>query len=86
MKRPRESKAAVPKEKNLLFIIALHPRSQHWYKLIKKLDEIKPKVKELRRVIKLCDGIEERIPRIEKNTQEFVDNERKESEKSEHIK
>lgn len=52
----------------------------------KKLDEIKPKVKELRRVIKLCDGIEERIPRIEKNTQEFIDNERKESEKSEHIK
>ena len=52
----------------------------------KKLDEIKLKVKELRRVIKLCDGIEERIPIIEKNTQEFIDNERKESEKSERIK
>ena len=51
-----------------------------------RLDEIKPKIKELRRVIKLCDGIEERIPRIERNTQEFIDCERKESERSEHIK
>ena len=52
----------------------------------KRLDEIKPKIKELRRVIKLCDGIEERIPRIERNTEEFIDCERKESERSEHIK
>ena len=51
-----------------------------------RLDEIKPKIKELRRVIKLCDGIEDRIPRIERNTQEFIDCERKESERSEHIK
>ncbi len=55
-------------------------------KICKMLEELKPKVAEIRRVIKLCDGIEERISKIERNIQEFIEYERKESERSEHIK
>lgn len=51
-----------------------------------RLDEIKNKVKEIRRVIKLCDSIEERIPKIEKNTEDYIKDERKERFKDEYIK
>ena len=51
-----------------------------------RLDEIKIKVKEIRRVIKLCDSIEERIPKIEKNTEDYIKDERKERFKDEYIK
>lgn len=51
-----------------------------------RLKSIKPEIAEIRRVIKLCGGIEERIPRIERSTNEYIEYERKESERSEHIK
>ncbi len=51
----------------------------------KEIDSIKPKVDELRRVIKLCDGIETRIPKIERNIEKIIED-RKESERNEHIK
>ena len=51
-----------------------------------KLADIKNKVKEVRRVIKLCEGIEERIPKIERNVEKFIIDERKEMFKDEYIK
>ena len=51
-----------------------------------RLKTIRLEIAEIRRVIKLCDGIEERIPKIERNTNEFIEYERKESERSEHVK
>ena len=72
----------------------LSDRENLWYKyhhnenkeeIKKEIDSIKPKVDELRRVIKLCDGIETRIPKIERNVEKIIE-ERKESERDEHIK
>ena len=54
--------------------------------IIDSVNNLKIRIDRLREVIKLCDGIEERIPRIERNTEEFIKQERKESEKSEYIK
>ena len=72
----------------------LSERESLWYKyhhqynqeeIKKEIDLIKPKVDELRRVIKLCDGIETRIPKIERNVEKIIED-RKESERNEHIK
>ena len=60
-----------------------HSENQNKIKI--EIDSIKPKVEELRRVIKLCDGIEERIPKVERNIEKLIE-ERKESERNEHIK
>ena len=78
------------KELNML----LGQREKLWYKyhhsedkeeIEKEIDSIKPKIDEIRRVIKLCDGIEKRIPKIERNIERIIE-ERKESERNEHIK
>ena len=73
----------------------LNQRETLWYQyhhtnnkneIYEKIEILKENIDNVRRVIKLCDGIEERIPRIERNIEEFIIDERKESEKIEHIK
>ena len=72
----------------------LSERENLWYKyhhhenkeeIKNEIDSIKVKVESLRRVIKLCDGIETRIPKIERNVEKIIED-RKESERNEHIK
>ena len=72
----------------------LSEREKLWYQfhhsnnpgeIKNKIELIKPKVDEIRRVIKLCEDIEGRIPKIERNVEEIIE-ERKESERNEHIK
>ena len=72
----------------------LSERENLWYKyhhhenkeeIKNEIDSIKVKVESLRRVIKLCDGIETRIPKLERNVEKIIED-RKESERNEHIK
>ena len=73
-------------------------REKLWYKyklindekkqdeIIERIEQINNELYPLKKQIKLCDGIEERIPSIEKNINEYIEQDRKESEKYEHIK
>ena len=54
--------------------------------IIERIEQINNELYPLKKQIKLCDGIEERIPSIEKNINEYIEQDRKESEKDEHIK
>ena len=72
----------------------INERESLWYKyhheknndgIDIKIKKIKPKIDEVKRILSLCEGIEKRIPKIERNVEE-INIERKESEKSEHIK
>lgn len=51
-----------------------------------ELKQIKIKIDTLKEVIKLCENIEKRIPSIERNTNEFIKEVRKEKERYESIK
>ena len=72
----------------------INERESLWYKyhhdknndgIDIKIKNIKPKIDEVKKTLSLCEGIEKRIPIIERNVEE-INIERKESEKSEHIK
>lgn len=55
-------------------------------KIVKRIEEINSKLKPLRDKLKLCEGIEERIPSIESNINKYIEQNRKESERNEYIK
>ena len=75
----------------------LDQRSKLWYKHKKsknpsekqmirnQIDELSISIKELRKEVVLCDGIEERSSKIEQNVKEFEEEQRKEEIKNEHI-
>ena len=55
-------------------------------KIINRIEEINNELKPVRDILKLCEGIEEKIPSIERNVNEYIEQERKESERYEYIK
>lgn len=63
----------------------LYHHSDNKQDIYLKIIELKPKIDELREKTKLCNDIELRIPKIERNIEEFI-NKRKESERIEYIK
>lgn len=76
----------------------LDQRSKLWYKHKKsknpsekqmirnQIDELSISIKELRKEVVLCDGIEERSSKIEQNVKDFEEEQRKEEIKNEHIR
>lgn len=73
----------------------LEERESLWYlyhhngdkrEIYSKITKLKVKIDKLRKELKLCNDIEFRIPKIERNIEEFIINEGKESEKIEYIK
>ena len=73
----------------------LEDREKLWYQyhhsgdkkeLYLKITSLKNDIDKLRNTLKLCEGIELRIPKIERNIEEFIIDTGKESEKNEYIK